>query len=69
MAALLEERSKRRKSKLGNDGDNYVVKTTDGGGTRSLKNLVESVKRKSRAAELQGSGKRRRSSSSYQGPL
>jgi hypothetical protein len=59
MAALLEERSKRQKSKLRDEGDDRIAKNAGQGGVRSLVSLVESVKRKSAGAE-QGSGKRRR---------
>lgn len=60
MAALLEERSKRRQSKLGDKVGDRTAKKTDEGGAGSLASLVESLKRKSAAAEQQGSGKRRR---------
>jgi len=60
MTALLQERSKRQKSRHEDEGDDGMSKKTDGGGARSLTSLVESVKRKSAATELHGSGKRRR---------
>jgi len=59
MAALLDERSKRQKNKRGGEGD-HGTKKTDGSGGRSLTSLVESVKRKSAAAEPQVNGKRRK---------
>jgi len=60
MAALLDERSKRQKSKRGDDGNYSIPEETGGGGGRSLTSLVESVKRKSAVVEQEGSGKRRR---------
>lgn len=60
MAALLDERSKRQKNKRGDEGEDRRIKKTDGDGARSLTSLVESVKRKSVAAEQQISGKRQK---------
>jgi hypothetical protein len=60
MTALLDERSKRQRSSRGDEGGERPAKKTDRGGERSLTSLVESVKRKTAAAEQQGSGKRRR---------
>lgn len=60
MAALLDERSKREKSKRGNEGDDRITRKTDGSEGRSLTSLIESVKRKSAVVDPQGSGKRRR---------
>lgn len=62
MAALLEERSKRQNSIRGGEGEEHQKKKTGESGGRSLESLVESVKRKSAAAEQQGygSGKRRK---------
>ncbi|KAF9822120.1 hypothetical protein IEO21_00114 [Rhodonia placenta] len=58
MAALLGERSKRQKEKTGADVP-VTAKRQDTAGKDSLKSLVESVKRKSAAAEQQP-GKRRK---------
>jgi hypothetical protein len=60
MSALLDERSKRQKSKRGDEGNLKLQDGTGGGGGPSLTNLVESVKRKSAVVEQQGNGKRRR---------
>lgn len=60
MAALLEERSKRQKGQRNDGTDETISKKANGDGERSLQSLVESVKRKSMAAELPGSGKRRK---------
>ncbi|KAJ7293526.1 hypothetical protein C8J57DRAFT_1269246 [Mycena rebaudengoi] len=57
MNALLEERSKRRKHKR--EGTNDGAKLAGDDGSRSLQNLVESVKRKSAALDT-ASGKRRK---------
>ncbi|KAG0694818.1 hypothetical protein DFH29DRAFT_1005989 [Suillus ampliporus] len=58
MAALLDERTKRQKRRRPEDEKNTQVpaKADD----TSLKNLVESVKRKSAAADQSGLGKRRK---------
>ena len=56
MKALLEERSKRNRTKTG--GDVSTGASADKGAD-DLKSLVERVKRKSAAAES-GSGKRRK---------
>lgn len=62
MSALLDERSKRQKSKLG-DRDTVRVQPKKTGSAdhaqNNLKSLVESVKRKS-AAVHHGVGKRRK---------
>ncbi|KII93743.1 hypothetical protein PLICRDRAFT_171458 [Plicaturopsis crispa FD-325 SS-3] len=60
MAALLEERSKRHKDSRGAGVDEDVRRSADVGGERSLQSLVESVKRKSMAADQKGTGKRRK---------
>lgn len=59
MSALLEERSKRQKDRHSRP-DQSVVEDTHTGGKDSLKNLVESVKRKSAAVEQREAGKRRK---------
>ncbi|EKM61787.1 uncharacterized protein PHACADRAFT_204941 [Phanerochaete carnosa HHB-10118-sp] len=61
MSALLEERVKRQKEKLGDP--NAVAqpkKAGDNASSNNLKSLVESVKRKSAAANHSGVGKRRK---------
>ncbi|KAH9937012.1 uncharacterized protein B0H18DRAFT_1112899 [Fomitopsis serialis] len=58
MKTLLEERSKRHRSK-GSREDAYADASADKGGN-DLKSLVERVKRKSAAADSSGSGKRRK---------
>ena len=63
MAALLDERTKRKKSR--NDRPESLDSQTrgpakEGGHDRSLQSLVESVKRKSAAADQGGIGKRRK---------
>ncbi|KAF9237724.1 hypothetical protein BU15DRAFT_48280 [Melanogaster broomeanus] len=63
MAALLDERSKRQKSHHGRPDDPAPQPhgpAKPGGHERSLQSLVESVKRKSGAADRSGVGKRRR---------
>ncbi len=61
MSALLDERSKRQKKSHGKKQDGAVsAKTAEADSSRSLKNLVESVKRKSIAADSKGVGKRRK---------
>ncbi|KAJ7783727.1 hypothetical protein DFH07DRAFT_873889 [Mycena maculata] len=57
MNALLEERSKRQRQRR--DGAESSAKQSSGDGTRSLQNLVDSVKRKSSTVDT-GSGKRRK---------
>ncbi|KAJ7492672.1 hypothetical protein FB451DRAFT_1336536 [Mycena latifolia] len=57
MNALLEERSKRQR--LNREGIDVAMKQSTDNGHRSLQNLVESVKRKSRTVDT-ASGKRRR---------
>jgi hypothetical protein len=59
MAALLDERSKRQKEKRGDDLDADTMKMTSGDGDRSLKSLVESVKRKSVVAKQTGTKRRK----------
>lgn len=58
MVALLDERTKRQSRRIPEDENNARVprKVDD----TSLKNLVESVKRKSAAAGQSGLGKRRK---------
>ena len=58
MRAILNERSKRHKSK-GPVEEISAGASTDGG-TNDLKTLVERVKRKSAATDGSGSGKRRK---------
>ncbi|KAF9234181.1 hypothetical protein BU15DRAFT_90074 [Melanogaster broomeanus] len=63
MAALLDERSKRQKSHHGRSDDPASQShgpAKPGGHERSLRSLVESVKRKSGAVDRSGVGKRRR---------
>ncbi|KAF8168159.1 hypothetical protein B0H34DRAFT_792796 [Crassisporium funariophilum] len=62
MAALLEERQKRQRGKRGEevDGVSPKPKNVENTGAKSLRSLVESVKRKSAHAELPGDGKRRK---------
>lgn len=59
MISLLQERTKRQKVHRG-DSVGLLAKRPEGHGERSLKSLVESVKRKSATAEFPGAGKRRR---------
>lgn len=63
MAALLEERQKRQREIRGDEMDGDSVKSKKVGvsdSSRSLQNLVESVKRKSVQSEMPGQGKRRK---------
>lgn len=61
MSALLDERSKRQKKSHGKKQDGATsAKTVETDSSTSLKNLVESVKRKSIAADGKGVGKRRK---------
>ena len=63
MSALLEERSKRQREKLGDpDSVNLNLKKSNSEETSqtNLKSLVESVKRKSAAVDQDGVGKRRK---------
>ncbi len=63
MGALLEERQKRRRSEHVRDVEEVAnrPKVVDSkAGTKSLQNLVESVKRKSANLDVPGQGKRRR---------
>ena len=61
MAALLDERSKRQKESSHKRRESTVSgKRTETDGSNSLKSLVESVKRKSMAADSKGVGKRRK---------
>ena len=59
MAALLEERSRRQRSKQQSTEVATTAEQTTGDSKSSLKSLVESVKRKSAAVEV-GIGKRRK---------
>jgi len=58
MKTLLEERSKRHRSKGSREGASAGASADEGG--NDLKSLVERVKRKSAAADSSGSGKRRK---------
>lgn len=64
MAALLEERQKRRREIRGNEMDGNSAESRKVGASdtsnRSLQSLVESVKRKSAQSEMPGQGKRRK---------
>jgi len=63
MAALLEERQKRRREIRGNEMDGNPAKSRKVGvsdSSRNLQSLVESVKRKSVQSEMAGQGKRRK---------
>ncbi|KAF8836045.1 hypothetical protein BDN67DRAFT_974657 [Paxillus ammoniavirescens] len=63
MAALLDERSKRKTSRRGRPDDPALHSrgtAKEGGHDRSLHSLVESVKRKSAAVDQGGVGKRRK---------
>ncbi|KIJ11829.1 hypothetical protein PAXINDRAFT_137574 [Paxillus involutus ATCC 200175] len=63
MAALLDERSKRKTSRRGRPDDPALHSrgaAKEGGHNRSLHSLVESVKRKSAAVDQGGVGKRRK---------
>jgi hypothetical protein len=62
MTALLEERSRRQKAKHegGEIPSSAETRKTDNR-QKNLESLVESVKRKSTAADRQGLGKRKRS--------
>jgi hypothetical protein len=61
MGALLEERQKRRREQVRDVEVANRPKVVDSkAGTKSLQNLVESVKRKSANLDVPGQGKRRR---------
>ncbi|OCH96084.1 hypothetical protein OBBRIDRAFT_361349 [Obba rivulosa] len=59
MSALLEERSKRQRNASAHHEERSTAKTQESTGEKSLQSLVESVKRKSAAAD-RGMGKRRK---------
>ena len=60
MSALLDERSKRQKEKTDKGESVSASRPTSADAKTNLKSLVESVKRKSAAADGKGVGKRRK---------
>lgn len=60
MSALLDERSKRQKTKSSRKESTSASRPAKTESKTDLKSLVESVKRKSAAADERGMGKRRK---------
>ena len=60
MAALLEERAKRRSGKAMQSEEKTMSKDNASPTSQSLQSLVDSVKRKSSNLEGKGTGKRRK---------